>query len=155
MTDPAVVTKLDELLAAIRKYDDPRRAGSEWKQALALLRKTDVPAVTATNIAAARDVVRLAATIEQLRAPAPAVDPNAPDADTCREAMRAFRKRLSLTRLDDESRLGHSPLSKGDQPGITSISPPVEFPQEVWTELVRQGRLKHVGHGLYELGHVQ
>jgi hypothetical protein len=151
MTDPATVTKLDELVTTIRGYDDPRRAANEWKQVLGLLRKADVPAVTATNIVAGRDLVRLCATVDQLRAPATAAPENAPDADTCREAMRAFRKRLNLTRLDDESRLGHSPLSKGDVPGLTAIAPPVEWPQEVWQELVRQGRLRHIGHGLYEL----
>ncbi len=58
---------------------------------------------------------------------------------------------MALTRLDDESRLGHSPLSKGEASSVTAISPPVEFPQPVWDELVRQGRLKSLGHGLYQL----
>lgn len=152
--DAGVVTKLDELLAAIRGYDDPRRAAAEWKQTLKLLQKTDSSAVMVTNIVAGRDVVRLAALIDQLRAPvATAAPADVPDSLTCGNALRAFRKRLALTRLDDESRISsHSPLSKGEQgSSISAISPPVEWPEAVWQELVRQGRLRSIGHGLYEL----
>jgi hypothetical protein len=152
--DAAIVTKLDELLAAIRGYDDPRRAAAEWKQALKLLQKTDSSPVMVTNIVAGRDVFRLAALIDQLRAPTAATAPaDVPDSVTCGNALRAFRKRLALTRLDDESRISsHSPLSKGEQgSSISAISPPVEWPEAVWQELVRQGRLRSIGHGLYEL----
>jgi hypothetical protein len=152
--DPGIVTKLDELLAAIRAYDDPRRAAAEWKQALKLLQKTDSSPVMVTNIVAGRDLVRLAALIDQLRTPEIAPAPgDVPDSLTCGNALRAFRKRLALTRLDDESRISsHSPLSKGEQgSGITAITPPVEWPEAVWQELVRQGRLRSIGHGLYEL----
>ena len=104
-------------------------------------------------IVAGRDVVRLAALIDQLRTPQAAAAPaDVPDALTCGNALRAFRKRLAITQLDDESRLGHSPLSKGEQgSSIMAITPPVEWPEAVWQELVRQGRLRSIGHGLYEL----
>ena len=154
MTDnPAIVTKLDELMAAIRGYDDPRRAAAEWKQALRLLQKTDLPPVGVTNIVAGRAVVRLAGLIDQLRTPEAAPAPaDVPDALTCGSALRAFRKRLALTRLDDESRISsHSPLSKGSASDINAIVPPDEWPQAVWEELVRQGRLRYRGQGFYEL----
>ena len=35
--DPTVVAKLEELLAAIRAFVDPRRALQEWKQVLSLI----------------------------------------------------------------------------------------------------------------------
>ncbi|KPK82420.1 MAG: hypothetical protein AMJ81_09820 [Phycisphaerae bacterium SM23_33] len=91
--------------------------------------------------------------IDQLRAPAAAAaPPDAPSAETCRRALRAFRKRLALTRLDDESRISsHSPLSKGTESRLTAIIPPSEWPESVWEELVRQGRLRYIGHGFYEL----
>jgi hypothetical protein len=151
--DPTDVTKLDELLAAIRGCDDPRRAASEWTQVYKLLQKTDAPSVRATHVVGRRDVVGLAEILDQLRAPA-ATPPlaDAPDAETCRRALRAFRKRLALTRLDDESRIGsHSPLSKGADSSIAAIIPPSEWPASVWQELVRQGRLRYIGHGFYEL----
>jgi len=67
-----------------------------------------------------------------------------------RKAYQAFKKRLKLTRLDDESRLGHRALSGGGKSGIQAIQPPSQYPKAVWDELVRQGRLRYVGHGLYE-----
>ena len=67
-----------------------------------------------------------------------------------KSAMKAFKKRLKLTALDDDSRLGRGPLSGGST-GVFAIQPPGQFPREVWQELCRQGRLRESGHGLYEL----
>ena len=40
-----------------------------------------------------------------------------PSAETCKRAMRAFRKRLAFTRLDDASRFSrHDPLSAVSDP---------------------------------------
>ena len=66
-------------------------------------------------------------------------------------ALKAFKKRLRLTCLDDQSRIGVGPLSSGRPSGIVAITPPDQFPQAVWDELVRQGKLKVAGSGLYEL----
>ena len=66
-------------------------------------------------------------------------------------ALKAFKKRLKAVRLDDESRLGGHGLSSGRSSGIVGISPPNNFPAEVWAELVRQGRLRKGRDGLYEL----
>jgi hypothetical protein len=66
-------------------------------------------------------------------------------------AMKAFKKRLKLARLDDESRLGHGPMSGGGRSGIVAITPPNQYPQEVWDELHRQGKLRRAGGGMYEL----
>ena len=68
-----------------------------------------------------------------------------------KNALKAFRKRLKLARLDDESRLGHGAMSGGGKSGIVAIPPPTRYPQAVWDELVRQGRLRRAGQGLYEL----
>jgi len=66
-------------------------------------------------------------------------------------AMKAFRKRLKLTNLDDQSRIGVGPLSGGRQSGIVAITPPDRFPPSVWEELARQGKLKKSRGGQYEL----
>ena len=66
-------------------------------------------------------------------------------------AMKAFRKRLKLTCLDDQSRIGVGPMSSGRQSGIVGITPPDQYPSSVWEELARQGRLKYAGNGQYEL----
>ena len=65
--------------------------------------------------------------------------------------MKAFKKRLKLTRLDEESRIGRNPVTSGQSSGIIAIVPPNQFPQSVWDELVRLGKLKRAGRGTYEL----
>ncbi len=67
-----------------------------------------------------------------------------------KEALKAYKKRLKLTRLDDESRLGHGAMSRGGKSGIVGVRAPEQFPREIWDELVRRGRLKYGGNGLYE-----
>jgi hypothetical protein len=74
-----------------------------------------------------------------------------PSKEELRLALKAFRKRLKLTRLDDESRLGYGPMTKGGKSGVVAITPPDQFPKAVWDELVRQGKLKRTSRGLYEL----
>lgn len=66
-------------------------------------------------------------------------------------AMKAFKKRLKLTCLDDQSRIGVGPTSSGRRSNIVGITPPDQYPQALWDELVRQGKLKKSGGGLYEL----
>ena len=65
--------------------------------------------------------------------------------------MKAFRKRLKLTRLDEESKLGRSPLTSGKSSGVMAITPPNQYPSAVWEELVKQGKLKNAGTGFYAL----
>ena len=77
--------------------------------------------------------------------------PEPPSKEELRLAMKAFRKRLKLTRLDDESRMGYGPTSSGQQSGIVAITPPNQFPKEVWQELAKQGKLKHDHGKLYSL----
>jgi hypothetical protein len=70
--------------------------------------------------------------------------------EVLKSALKAFKKRLKLTALDDDSRLGRGALSGGPT-GVFAIRPPSQFPQQVWNELCRQGKLRDTGHGLYEL----
>jgi hypothetical protein len=65
-------------------------------------------------------------------------------------ALKAFKKRLKLTRLDHESRLTRNPLSTRAS-DIVGITPPNQYPQVVWDELVRQGELQKLGGGTYGL----
>ena len=74
-----------------------------------------------------------------------------PTPQQLKAALKAFKKRLKLTRLDDDSRIGVGPMSGGRQSGIVGIMPPEQFPQAVWDELVRQGKLKKLGAQQYEL----
>ncbi len=67
------------------------------------------------------------------------------------EALKAFKKRLKLTRLDDESQLGHGPFSSGQRSSGLGIRPPDQFEPEVWEALVSAGSLRRAPGGLYEL----
>ena len=82
-----------------------------------------------------------------MSAPTP---PPAPTREELKVALKAFRKRLKLMRLDDESSLSGGPLG-GRRSHIVAITPPHQYRQEIWDELVRQGKLKKAGGGTYEL----
>ncbi len=150
-TDPETVKKLEELLAAIRGFDDPRRAGDQWKQVYRLLQKTDVPPGKVTATVGMRDVAGLAAIIEQIKATGAVAAEEKPSEDILKAALKMFRKRQAFTQLDDESKLGHSPLTKGSAARPAPITAPAEYPHSVWQELVRQGRLRYLGQGFYDL----
>jgi hypothetical protein len=68
-----------------------------------------------------------------------------------KRALKAFKKRLKLTRLDDESRLGYGPMSGGGRSSVVAITPPNQYPKTVWEALAAQGRIKYSSHGTYEL----
>ena len=76
---------------------------------------------------------------------------DAPSPEVLKNAYNAFKKRWKLTRLDYDSRIGRGPLSAGQKSSIVGIAAPREFPRAVWEELVKQGRLKHAGSGLYAM----
>ena len=80
-------------------------------------------------------------------------DPSPPtfDPQQLKAALKAFKKRLKLTCLDDQSRIGVGPMSSGRASGIVAITPPDQYPPAVWEELARQGKLRWAGSGLYEL----
>jgi hypothetical protein len=62
--------------------------------------------------------------------------------------LKAFKKRLKLTRLDDESGLSRG---GGKQSGITGITPPSGHPPGIWEELVTLGKLRRDMSNTYSL----
>ena len=79
----------------------------------------------------------------------PVGDPLSPD--NLKKALRAFKKRLKLARLDQESGISGGPMSSGRKSVIVAVRAPNQFPKEVWDKLVENGRLKDAGSGMYEL----
>ena len=75
----------------------------------------------------------------------------APTPEELKAAFKAFKKRLKLTRLDQESKMTRRPTTTGQSSDVVAIVPPHEFPPEVWDELVRQGKLRKAKAGMYEL----
>jgi hypothetical protein len=67
------------------------------------------------------------------------------------KAYQAFKKKLKLTQLDDESG-----LSRGTKVSrVLGITPPFGFTPDVWEELVQQGKLRREPGGTYSLAHIQ
>ena len=73
------------------------------------------------------------------------------DRAVLKRALKAYRKRLKLARLDDESSASRNPLSKGESSSITGVKPPEQYDREIWDMLIAQGKLRDAGHGLLEL----
>jgi hypothetical protein len=88
--------------------------------------------------------------IQELPMPEETPPQSGPTKEQLKQAFKAFKKRIKFTQLDEDSRLSRSPLSS-DKFKIMAITPPNQFPQEVWDELVKLGKLKKAGHGTYEL----
>lgn len=138
-------------------------AGPDWGALQRLLVKAKVDPSTAAHIVIGRDLDALAKLIAELRDPSladessdggaddePEALPEVPD-ETLREAMKAFRKRLKLTKLDHESKLGRNPLTTGKPAEFESIIPPHQYPRAVWEALVQRGELEATGQGFYKL----
>lgn len=71
--------------------------------------------------------------------------------ETLKRAMKALKKRMKLTRLDDESKLGHDAMSQGGSSGIVAVKPPEQYPTEVWQALEANQRIRIDRHGLCEI----
>jgi hypothetical protein len=83
--------------------------------------------------------------------PPPAVPAAAPTPEQLKGALTAFRKRLKLAHLNEESKLSSRALTGGRKSTIKAIQPPYEYPKACWDELVKQGKIRAAGSGLYEL----
>ena len=88
--------------------------------------------------------------------PAPAVavlTPPAPPVSgaSLKSALKAFKKRLKVTRLDNDSRVSSARPLTSKQAHVIAITPPSDYPRAVWEALAKEGKLKRSGSGLYEL----
>lgn len=70
--------------------------------------------------------------------------------ETLKAALKAFKKRLKLTQLEEDSKLGYGPVGSRKST-VTAVTPPNQYPRQVWAELVKQGKIKPAGGGVYEL----
>lgn len=147
-----VAAKVDALAAA-----DAASAGPHWGALHKALLKAKVDPHAIMRLVTARDVAQAGLVSrwlhgEEIALAAPA-KPEAPkvDPDVMKAAMKAFRKRLKLARLDAESRLGVGPMSSGKRAEIDAIIAPNDYPRSVWEALVAAGRLRGEGGGFYAL----
>ncbi len=158
-TTEKIVAELDQRVAEL-ETTEAGQAGAIWGATHKLLLTTPHDPSAIGRIIVARDIAALAALVRALgHGEVKALDlpqqSNAPTCDIPREtltkAMHAFRKRLKLTRLDHESKLGVGPMTSGRKADVDAILPPREFAPEVWEALVTDGQLKAAGQGFYAL----
>jgi hypothetical protein len=163
-SDEAIAADLEAHLRQIEGLD-AKSAGPIWGAVQHALMKAKVDRKEVLRIVATRDAAGLARLVESLRGGAPAASaPAAPGAaaspgaasaavspDEMKKAMRAFRRRLKLVRLDHESRLGVGPMTGGHKADFDAILAPREFPPEVWAALVAAGQLRDAGQGFLML----
>ena len=127
---------------------DPGKADA-WAAASQALGKTREREPDVAAAVDAKDVARLRAITDLWVAGIRQLPEQ--DREVLKAAMAAFRKRLKLTRLDHESSIGGGAMSSGRASGIAGVTPPRQYPREVWAELARQKRLIDAGQGLFEL----
>ena len=138
---------LTDIVAELQAGTDPERSWTEASRALAAAREEDdVELYVAVE---ERDFDTLRAIVRQWAAGERTLVRH--DRDVLKRALKAFRKRLKLVRLDSESTIGGGPMSSGKESDIVGVRPPDQYPQEVWDELARQKRLVASPDGIYEL----
>ncbi len=146
--------KLRQVVDEIQANTDPLKLQGHWDLAVRLISRFPVDQDAAMEAYKAKDFAAFDAIVRSVEAPPKKDDNTAEPVEVThemREALKAFRKRLKLTRLDDESRLGSNKLSGGRHSQIDAIVPPNEYPEKVWKDLARAGVLRHTGQGFYEL----
>lgn len=148
--------KVRQLLGEIRQPQNPAQASAAWALAERLLGRMPVDHAQSERVLGDRDADGLEAIIAQLenKVSESIEDQRAAVASVSESemtaALRAFRKRLKLARLSDESKLGGgSPLTSGKASQIDAIIPPTDYPPAVWRALVEAGKLKDAGQGFY------
>lgn len=159
---PNIEFDLDAALVEIdatRQTLSTEKVGPEWGAMQRLLLKAKSDSSTVARAVAGRDLDLIDQLIAQLRNPELEITNSQPEIEAGpeipveirREAMRAYRKRMKLTRLDLESKLGRSPLTSGKDADFDAIIPPNTFPPEVWWALAASGELESTGEGFYKI----
>ncbi|HYE61472.1 MAG TPA: hypothetical protein VD997_05715 [Phycisphaerales bacterium] len=174
--DTIFVSKLSSIVSDLAITKSEKEVGRLWAKAKEFLAKTTANPARVQKLVAEKNLEELARIVNELAnskgdvskgppqtpaptAPAAAVTPTAdaggPTSDIppemLKSALTAFKKRLKLTILNDESRLAPRAMTGGKKSEITAIIPPDQFPKEVWDELVKQNKLRYTGQGFYEL----
>ena len=144
--------KLREVTNDLLSPADPMKITSQWALAGRLISRFPVDVAESQRVVKQMDAAGLDALVAGLENPAPAADA-APAAEAeegdMAAALKAFKKRLKLARLSDESKLGGRYTSGGRTSKIDAIQPPDGFAPEVWKALEAAGKLKHTGQGFY------
>lgn len=171
--DTIFVTKLSAIVSDLAVTHSDKERGRLWAKAREFLGKTSANPTRVQKLLEEKNLEELAKVVNELSnakpgtadkpaaapaapaQPGPAPAGGSPDTavapETLKSALTAFKKRLKLTILNDESRLAPRAMTGGKKSEISAIIPPDQFPREVWDALVQQGKLRYTGQGFYEL----
>lgn len=152
----AAVTEVERIAAELASTDTQ---GPLWGQLHKQLVKAGANPKEIMPVVMGRDLNGLTHLIAQLKGEESTPEPcTAPEielpevpSETKRAAMKAFRRRLKLMRLDHESKLGVGPMTSGKKADFDSILPPRDFEDDVWKVLAAEGQLTSTGRGFYGL----
>ncbi|MFI4898417.1 MAG: hypothetical protein ACIARR_11400 [Phycisphaerales bacterium JB059] len=148
-----VLQKVRQLTDQIRTGTNGLEVVDAWALAERLIGRMPVDAAEAQRVFKEKDAEGLDALVRALESPSvakaePAVEVSEREMN---DALRMFRKRIKLARLNDESKLGGHGMTSGKKSGIASMEAPREVPRHVWKALARAGKLIDEGHGFYSL----
>jgi len=147
------IEKLREQTEVIRAETNGLKLVDAWTLVARLIGRMPVDHDEATRVCRDKDLAGLDALVSKLEHPDPAAGPAKPvqkfTLHELNDAMRAFRKRVKVGRLADESKLGGHYTTSGKSSKIDAIEPPREFPAAIWKALAAEGRLEDTGQGFY------
>jgi hypothetical protein len=145
-----LITRLRAAHARVAQAASPADADAAWREAEAALAAADADEIDDVALPVLeRDASALGALLaawDARKAPLTAWDKAVLD-----RALNALKRRIKLTRADDEFSSSRNPMSRGAESGITGVRPPEPYTQDVWDLLVAHGRLRDGGDGLLEL----
>jgi hypothetical protein len=169
---PQLVKDIDAALVRIQTCD-PSAAGPHWGAMHKLLLKAKIDPQAIMRLVGARDTAELTRAVarakgEEVAEPAsdgssesgatsadgtPANTPAAQEFElsVLQDALRMFRKRVKLSQLDADSKLGVGPMSGTGQHRIQAMLPPRDYPWGVWEALVKAGKLRRDADGFYSI----
>ncbi len=145
--------KIRQLTDQIRTSTNGLEVVDAWALAERLIGRMRVDAVEAQRVFKEKDGAGLDALVTKLENPqatpeAPAVEVSEREMN---DALRMFRKRIKLSRLNDESKLGGRGMTAGKKSDIASMEAPKDYSRHVWRALAKAGKLVDEGHGFYAL----
>jgi hypothetical protein len=145
--------KLRQLHADIAEAKDGFKIVDAWALAERLTLRLPVDLDEATRVFKEKDADGFLAIIDRLENPPKREEKPLPEFhhDDLAAAMRAFKKRLKIIRLNDESKLGGRYTSGGRTSKVDAIQPPDGFDDAIWKVLAKGGRLIDTGGGFYQL----
>ena len=147
--------KVRSVLKEVRAGKQETKLAEDWGLIGRLMSRMTNDRAAVERVVTARDVdgtESLLRVIEGRAAAAEAVTPASFTNDQLDNALRAFMKRLKVTRLDDQSKMTNRPMTDGKASSVDAIRPPDGFPGGIWLALVKAGKLRDMGGGFYMEG---